>query len=47
MPAGPLTTIVGAGTQIYTGVQLRAGVYPADSVVKLRQQIEIVPLAGG
>jgi tetrahydrodipicolinate N-succinyltransferase len=39
-------TIVGAGTQIYTGVQLRAGVYPADSVVKLRQQLEIVPLAG-
>ena len=39
-------TIVGAGTQIYTGVQLRAGVYPADSVVKLRQQIEIVPRAG-
>jgi NDP-sugar pyrophosphorylase family protein len=37
-------TIVGAGTQIYTGVQLRSGVYPADSVVKLRQQLEIVPL---
>lgn len=40
-------TIVGAGTQIYTGVQLRAGVYPADSVVKLRQQLEIAPLDGG
>ncbi len=39
-------TIVGAGTQIYTGVQLRAGVYPADAVVKLRQQLEIVPLTG-
>lgn len=37
-------TIVGARTQIYTGVQLRSGVYPADSVVKLRQQLEIVPL---
>ncbi len=40
-------TIVGAGTQIYTGVQLRSGVYPADSVVKLRQQLEIVPLGAG
>ena len=34
--------VVGRGTQIYPGVQLRAGVYPADSVIKLRQQIEIV-----
>ncbi|MEO7793427.1 MAG: UDP-N-acetylglucosamine diphosphorylase [Thermoanaerobaculia bacterium] len=35
-------TIVGARTQIYTGVQLRSGVYPADSLIKLRQQIEVV-----
>ena len=37
-------SIVGARTQIYTGVQLRAGAWPADSVVKLRQQLEIVPV---
>lgn len=36
-------TIVGAGSRIYTGVQLRAGVYPAASMIKLRQAIEIVP----
>jgi bifunctional N-acetylglucosamine-1-phosphate-uridyltransferase/glucosamine-1-phosphate-acetyltransferase GlmU-like protein len=35
-------TIVGARTHLYTGVQLRAGLWPADSVVKLRQQIEVV-----
>jgi UDP-N-acetylglucosamine diphosphorylase / glucose-1-phosphate thymidylyltransferase / UDP-N-acetylgalactosamine diphosphorylase / glucosamine-1-phosphate N-acetyltransferase / galactosamine-1-phosphate N-acetyltransferase len=35
-------TIVGMGTQIYPGVQLRAGVYPATSVVKLRQELEVV-----
>ena len=35
-------TIVGAGTRIYTGVQLRSGVWPADSIVKLRQQLEVV-----
>jgi NDP-sugar pyrophosphorylase family protein len=35
--------IVGAGTRIYPGVQLRPGVYPAHSLVKLRQQIEVVP----
>ena len=34
--------IVGRGTQIYPGVQLRAGIYPADSVIKLRQELEIV-----
>lgn len=37
-------TIVGARSQIYTGVQLRSGVYPADSLVKLRQGFEISPL---
>lgn len=34
--------VVGRGTQIYPGVQLRSGIYPADSLVKLRQEIEIV-----
>lgn len=38
-------TIVGARTQIYTGVQLRSGLYPADSLIKLRQTIEVVPVA--
>ncbi len=40
-------TIVGAGTQIYTGVQLRSGVYPAGVVIKLRQQLEVLPLEPG
>jgi bifunctional UDP-N-acetylglucosamine pyrophosphorylase/glucosamine-1-phosphate N-acetyltransferase len=33
--------IVGAGTHLYPGVQLRAGVYPAHRVIKLRQELEI------
>ena len=37
-------TIVGARSQIYTGVQLRSGVYPADSLVKLRQAVDVVPI---
>ena len=40
-------TIVGARTQVYTGVQLRSGAYPADAIIKLRQTIEIVRLARG
>jgi len=36
-------TIVGAGTHIYTGVQLRSGVYAAHSLVKLRQTLAIGP----
>jgi bifunctional N-acetylglucosamine-1-phosphate-uridyltransferase/glucosamine-1-phosphate-acetyltransferase GlmU-like protein len=36
--------VVGRGTQIYPGVQLRPGVYPEASLVKLRQEIEIVPM---
>jgi len=39
-------TVVGAGSRIYTGVQLRAGVYPAGSMIKLRQALEIAPLDG-
>jgi NDP-sugar pyrophosphorylase family protein len=35
-------TIVGARTRLYTGVQLRTGVWPADGLVKLRQQLEVV-----
>jgi NDP-sugar pyrophosphorylase family protein len=35
--------VVGRGTQIYPGVQLRPGVYPARSVVKLKQELEVVP----
>lgn len=35
-------TIVGRGTHVYPGVQLRAGVYPSGSLIKLRQEIEIV-----
>jgi bifunctional UDP-N-acetylglucosamine pyrophosphorylase/glucosamine-1-phosphate N-acetyltransferase len=34
--------VMGRGSQIYPGCQLRPGLYPADSIVKLRQQIEIV-----
>ncbi|HEY4592200.1 MAG TPA: UDP-N-acetylglucosamine diphosphorylase, partial [Thermoanaerobaculia bacterium] len=36
--------IVGRGTQIYPGVQLRSGIYPAGSLVKLKQDLEIVSL---
>ncbi len=35
--------VVGRGTQIYPGVQLRPGVYPEASLVKLKQEIEVVP----
>ena len=35
-------TVVGRGTQIYPGVQLRPGIYPAGSIVKLKQELEIV-----
>lgn len=34
--------VLGQGSQIYPGTQLRPGLYPADCIVKLRQQIEIV-----
>ncbi|HEX4961044.1 MAG TPA: glucose-1-phosphate thymidylyltransferase [Thermoanaerobaculia bacterium] len=36
-------TVVGQGTQIYPGVQLRTGIYPAKSIVKLRQDLDVVP----
>ncbi len=35
--------VVGRGTQIYPGVQLRSGIYPDQSIVKLRQEIDVVP----
>ena len=35
--------IVGRGTRIYPGVVLRPGVYPAASILKLDQKLEIVP----
>ena len=34
--------VVGRGTVIYAGVQLPPGVYEAERIVKLRQEIEIV-----
>ncbi len=34
--------IVGAGTVTYPGVRLRAAAYPADHIVKVRQELEIV-----
>ncbi len=36
--------VVGRETQIYPGVQLRSGIYPERSVVKLRQEIDVAPL---
>ncbi len=36
--------VVGRGTLLYPGVQLRAGIYPAGSLVKLRQELEVVSL---
>jgi len=38
--------VVGRETQIYPGVQLRSGLYPSRSVIKLRQQITVEPLGG-
>ncbi len=38
--------VVGRETSIYPGVQLRSGIYAADSIVKLRQQLEIVERRG-
>lgn len=35
-------TVVGRGAQIYPGVVLRSGFWPADSIIKLRQQVEVI-----
>ncbi len=37
--------IVGAGTALYPGLQLRAGIYPAGRLIKLRQSLETIELA--
>jgi len=37
--------VVGRETQLYPGVQLRSGVYPERSIVKLRQDLEVTPRA--
>jgi bifunctional N-acetylglucosamine-1-phosphate-uridyltransferase/glucosamine-1-phosphate-acetyltransferase GlmU-like protein len=37
--------VVGRETQLYPGVQLRSGIYPERSVVKLRQDLEVAPRA--
>lgn len=37
--------VVGRETQIYPGVQLRSGIYPERSIIKLRQEIDVIPLA--
>jgi len=39
--------LVGRGTQIYPGVQLRPGVYPEASLIKLKQEIDVVPQEEG
>jgi bifunctional UDP-N-acetylglucosamine pyrophosphorylase/glucosamine-1-phosphate N-acetyltransferase len=36
--------VVGPGTQIYPGVMLRPGFYPANHVLKLRQEVELVEM---
>jgi UDP-N-acetylglucosamine diphosphorylase / glucose-1-phosphate thymidylyltransferase / UDP-N-acetylgalactosamine diphosphorylase / glucosamine-1-phosphate N-acetyltransferase / galactosamine-1-phosphate N-acetyltransferase len=36
--------VVGCGTRLYPGVQLRSGIYPERCVIKLRQELEVVPL---
>jgi bifunctional N-acetylglucosamine-1-phosphate-uridyltransferase/glucosamine-1-phosphate-acetyltransferase GlmU-like protein len=37
--------VVGRETHLYPGVQLRSGIYPERSVIKLRQDLEVVPRA--
>lgn len=34
--------VVGRDTHVYPGVQLRRGIYPASSIIKLHQQLDIV-----
>ena len=36
--------VVGRETQIYPGVQLRSGIYPEKSIVKLKQELDVVPM---
>lgn len=37
-------TIVGARTRLYTGIQLRSGVWPADALVRLRQELDVIEI---
>ncbi len=37
-------TIVGQGTSLYPGVHLRSGIVPEDILVKLKQDLQFVPL---
>ena len=39
--------IVGADTHLYPGVQLRSGIYPHQSLIKLKQQIQVVERGAG
>lgn len=39
-------TVVGRHTQLYPGLTLRPGLYPAGSIVKLRQEVEVVAKGG-
>lgn len=36
--------ILGARARLYTGVQLRSGIWPADSLVRLRQELDVIQL---
>ncbi len=36
--------VVGRRSQVYPGVQLRSGIYPAGCLIKLQQQLEVVQL---
>lgn len=38
--------LIGRDSQVYPGVQLRSGVYPANSIIKLRQQLEVIERQG-
>lgn len=35
--------VVGRDTHVYPGVQLRSGIYPQGSIVKLRQELDVIP----
>jgi NDP-sugar pyrophosphorylase family protein len=34
--------VIGSHSELYPGVQLRSGIYPANTIVKLRQELELV-----
>lgn len=39
--------VVGSGTRVYPGIHLRPSAYPADAIIKLRQELEIVDRVSG